>query len=439
MDLASKRDDNKGSSLQQLIPKRVHTWDKGTGDGVRLSAGGVKKVYIMRSAIRFLSVGALALMLAQLGVAQSQGSSTQGSSTPSASGQDTSQGSSTQSGGSDGQYMPEKPSKNAPSPSTMDNLDAIGNRNVGCKEGVGNWYSLEKQVAMGRSYSQQVEHGAKMVSDPVITEYVNRVGQNLVRNSDAKVPFTIKVIDTDEINAFALPGGFFYVNSGLILAADNEAELAGVMAHEIGHVAACHVAREQTRGNIVNLASIPLIFVPGGWAVYEGTQAAMGIGVPLTFMKFSRTFESEADFLGMEYMYKAGYDPQSFISFFEKIEAQEKKKPGTLAKAFASHPMTPDRVAAAQKEMQTVLPARPEYIVDTSEFEQVKSRLASLENRHKVQNDNSKDRPTLRRATADNPTNGTGSGSGSQSGSSSGSGDDDRPTLKRSDGSQSLQ
>ena len=335
--------------------------------------------------------------------------------------------------------MPDKPEKNAPSPSTMNNIDAIGNRNVGCDKGMGNWYSLDKQVAMGRSYSQQVEHGAKMINDPVVTEYVNRVGQNLVRNSDAKVPFTIKVIDTDEINAFALPGGFFYVNSGLILAADNEAELAGVMAHEIGHVAACHVAREQTRSNIANLASIPLIFVPGGWAVYEGTQAAMGIGVPLTFMKFSRTFEAQADFLGMEYMYKAGYDPQSFISFFEKIEAQEKKKPGTLAKAFSSHPMTPDRVASAQKEMATVLPARPEYIVNTSEFDQVKSRLASIENRHKVQNDNSKDRPTLRRATADNPTNGNGSGNGTSSGSSSGSGDDDRPTLKRNDGSQSFQ
>jgi predicted Zn-dependent protease len=239
------------------------------------------------------------------------------------------------------------------------------------------------------------------------------------------------VIDTDELNAFALPGGFFYVNSGLILAADNEAELAGVMAHEIGHVAACHVAREQTRSNIANLATIPLIFVPGGWAVYEGTQAALSIGVPLTFMKFSRNFESEADFLGMEYMYKAGYDPQSFISFFEKVEALEKKKPGTLAKAFASHPMTPDRVAAAQQEMKTVLPARPEYIVDTSEFEDVKGRLASIENRHKVQNDkDNKDRPTLRRATADNPSTDSGSGTGTKT-------DDDRPTLKRKDGSQS--
>jgi len=325
----------------------------------------------------------------------------------------------------DGAYAPEvKNDKHAPNVSTMDNIDAIGNRNVGCKEGVGNWYSLDKQVAMGRDYSQQVEHSAKLINDPVVTEYINRIGQNIVRNSDAKVPFTIKVIDDDSINAFALPGGFFYVNTGLILAADNEAELAGVMAHETAHVAACHVAREQTRGNIVSLASIPLIFVPGGWAVYEGTQAALSIGVPLTFMKFSRSFEAQADFLGMEYMYKAGYDPQAFISFFEKIEAQEKKKPGFIAKAFESHPMTADRVAAAQKELKNVLPARPEYVVDTSEFENVKSRLASLENRHKVQDKSDSDRPTLRRQqTSNSPTDGNGTGSQP---------DDDRPTLKRS-------
>jgi predicted Zn-dependent protease len=325
---------------------------------------------------------------------------------------------------------PAKPDKNAPSPTTLKNIDAIGNRNVGCNTGAGNWYSLEKQVAMGQQYSQQVEHGVKLISDPVVTEYVNRIGQNLVRNSDSKVPFTIKVIDTDEINAFALPGGFFYVNSGLILAADNEAELAGVMAHEIAHVAACHVAREQTRSNIVSLASIPLVFVPGGWAVYEATQVAMSIGVPLTFMKFSRNFESEADFLGMEYMYKTGYDPQSFISFFEKIEAQEKKKPGAISKAFSSHPMTPDRVTHAQQEMATVLPPRDEYVLNTSEFDQVKSRLASINNKHKLQNDNTNgQRPTLRRSTADNP-NPNGNPNGSQP-------DDDRPTLKRTDGSSS--
>jgi len=384
----------------------------------------------MRSAIRSLSCAVLVLALIGAGVAQA--GSAQNSAPQAGTAQDNAPA---VAAPQDSTPPPPTPTPAPPgsTPSTMNNIDAIGNRNVGCNKGVGNWYSLDKQVAMGRAYSQQVEHGAKMVSDPMVTEYVNRVGQNLVRNSDAKVPFTIKVIDTDELNAFALPGGFFYVNSGLILAADNEAELAGVMAHEIAHVAACHVAREQTRGNIVNLASIPLIFVPGGWAVYEGTQAALSIGVPLTFMKFSRNFESEADFLGMEYMYKAGYDPQSFISFFEKIEAQEKKKPGTLARAFASHPMTPDRVAAAQHELKTVLPPRDEYVVDTSEFQQVKSRLASIENRHKVQNDkDNKDRPTLRRATADNPAPDSGNTNGTSS-----QPDDDRPTLKRNDGSGS--
>jgi len=398
-----------------------------------------KKVCIMRSKLQNIGLCALALALiasvpawAQGYPTQSAGTSAQAPSVPDPAHTAPSVGPQTQtapaSAPDDSAPANSKPDKNAPSPETLSAIDSIGNRNVGCGRGAGNWYSLDKQVAMGRQYSQQVEHGAKMVSDPVVTEYVNRIGQNLVRNSDSKVPFTIKVIDTDEINAFALPGGFFYVNSGLILAADNEAELAGVMAHEIAHVAACHVAREQTRSNIVNLASIPLIFVPGGWAVYEATQAALSIGVPLTFMKFSRNFESEADFLGMEYMYKTGYDPQSFISFFEKIEAQEKKKPGAIAKAFSSHPMTPDRVSHAQQEMTTVLPPREEYVLNTSEFDQVKARLASIENKHKVQNDKSNaDRPTLRRSTADNPTN-NGTGTGTQN-------DDDRPTLKRNDGS----
>src|SRR6267154_4099944 len=218
----------------------------------------------------------------------------------------------------------------------IDDVDAIGNRNVGCAKGMGNWYGLEKQIAMGKQISMQVERQSKVIGDPVVSEYINRLGQNIVRNSDSQVPFTIKVIDSDDINAFALPGGFFYVNSGLILAADEEAELAGVMAHEIAHVAACHAARENTRGNIMNMASIPLIFV-GGAIGYAGYEAA-GLALPMTFLHFSRGFEAEADYLGMQYMYKSGYDPQAFISFFEKVQAQEKKKPGTLAKAFSTHP-----------------------------------------------------------------------------------------------------
>jgi predicted Zn-dependent protease len=220
-----------------------------------------------------------------------------------------------------------------------------------------------------------------------------------VRNSDAKVPFTIKVIDSDQVNAFALPGGFFYVNSGLILAADNEAELAGVMAHEIAHVAACHAAREQTRGQLASLATIPLIFVGGG--IGYGVYNAASLALPMTFLRFSRNFEAEADYLGLQYAYKSGYDPQAFIAFFEKLKAQEKKKPGFLAKAFDTHPQTPDRIKMSQEEIGHLLPPRQEYVEDTSEFEDVKARLAALENRHKIENPKD-NRPTLRRATGPN-------------------------------------
>src|SRR5947209_3528990 len=243
----------------------------------------------------------------------------------------------------------------------INDLDAIGNRNVGCHRGLGNWYSVEGQINMGRQYADQVDNSSKLIKDPVVTEYVNRIGQNLVRNSDSKVPFTIKVIDADVINAFALPGGFFYVNTGLILAADNEAELAGVMAHEIAHVAACHIARENTRGTLFNLASIPLIFVGGG--VGYAVRNLAGIGMPLTFLKFSRGFESEADFLGVEYLYKAGYDPQAFTSFFEKVKNLQRHKENAVAKAFETHPQTPDRIEKTQNEINTLLSPRAEYTV----------------------------------------------------------------------------
>jgi len=300
-----------------------------------------------------------------------------------------------------------------------DDVDAIGNRKIGGR-GLGDWYSLETEIKIGKQYAMQVENSVKMVQDPVVNEYVNRIGQNLVRNSDAKVPFSIKVIDSDEINAFALPGGFFYVNSGLILAADEEAELAGVMAHEIAHVCARHQMRQLTRANIAQLGTLPLIFMGGGigYGIYE----AAGLGLPMTFMKFQRNFEAEADYLGLQYMYKTGYDPQAFISFFEKIQAKEKKKPGSLAKAFASHPQTPDRIEKSQEEIATILPAKAEYIVSTSEFDDVKGRLAMIENRHKVQDEKDSNKPTLRRTSTSDKSGGSSGGSNS---------DDDRPTLKR--------
>ena len=270
--------------------------------------------------------------------------------------------------------------------------DAIGDRNVAGKV---NFYSLEKEIALGKQLAQQVERQSKVVNDPIVAEYVNRVGQNLVRNSDAKVPFTIKVIEDPSVNAFALPGGFFFVQSGLILKADTEAELAGVMAHEIAHVAARHATRQQTRMTMAQLATIPLIFV-GGAAAY-GVYQASGLLVPLGMLQFSRGQEAEADYLGVQYMYKTGYDPTGFVDFFEKIQTLEKRKPGTVSKLFATHPPTDDRIKKSQVEISD-LKARPEYVVTTSEFNDVKSRLAMLENQRrpdKASTDPNK--PTLRR------------------------------------------
>lgn len=302
----------------------------------------------------------------------------------------------------------------------MDDVEAIGLRNVGCDRGLANWYSLDKQVMMGKQFAAMIERSSKLVTDPVITEYVNRIGQNIVRNSDAKVPFTIKVVDSDEVNAFALPGGYFYVNSGLIMAADNEAELAGVMAHEIGHVAACHAARGATRGNLAQLAMTPLIFLPMSYPVYIGAQEGLGLGVPAVFMKFSRSFEAQADYLGVQYMYKAGYDPNAYMEFFEKIRAMEKKKPGFMSKAFASHPPTTARIQKTQEEIAKILPPKAQYEISTSEFDDVKARLAALQNKRVINSDQEK-KPTLRRspdAGKDDPNG------------------DDRPTLKRRPGDQ---
>ena len=298
-------------------------------------------------------------------------------------------------------------------------VDAIGNRKMGGR-GLGNWYSLESEIRMGKEYSQQIEASVKLVQDPVVTEYVNRIGQNLVRNSDAQVPFTIKVIDTDEVNAMALPGGFFYVNSGLILAADEEAELAGVMAHEIAHVAARHATRQVTRAQWANIGTIPLIFVGGG--IGYAARSLAGLALPMTFLSFTRGFEAEADYLGLQYMYKTGYDPQAFVSFFEKLQAKEKRKPGTLARAFSTHPQTPDRIEKSQEEIGRILPARPQYVVSTSEFDDVKARLAAIENRHKVLDDKEGTKPSLRRASTSD-----------KSGDKGDKTDDDRPTLKRRD------
>jgi len=303
--------------------------------------------------------------------------------------------------------------------------DAIGDRDVG--SGI-NFYSLEKEIALGKQLAQEVERQAKIIDDPVIAEYVNRVGQNIVRNSDAKVPFTIKVLDTEEVNAFALPGGFFFVNSGLILKADTEAELAGVMAHEIAHVACRHGTRQATRGDLMQIGAIAASIALGGWTGYAIRQG-MGLAIPLGYLQFSQAFEREADKFGLQYLYKAGYDPTAFVDFFEKVQTLEKKKPGTLSKVFSTHPMTDARIKAAQEEINSpTFKPKPEYVVTTSEFDDVKARLAMMHNHRLTDKQADPSRPTLRRNTG----NGTGPvDSTSPSGTSTS--DDDRPTLKRRD------
>jgi predicted Zn-dependent protease len=303
-----------------------------------------------------------------------------------------------------------------------EDVEAVGQRSIGAR-GMGNWYSTNWEVGTGKQYSMEIEKSSHLITDPVIVEYVNRIGQNLVKNSDAKVPFTIKVLDTDEINAMALPGGFFYVNSGLILACDSEDELAGVMAHEIAHVAAHHAAREMTKMNYMQIGSIPLmIFTQGTWTGY-GIYEAAQLAVPLTFLSFSREYEAEADYLGIQYAYKAGYDPQGMVTIFEKLDALEKHKPGAISRAFSDHPATPDRIGNVENEIATILPARPDYLVTTSEFDMVKARLARIQNKRGLNDKKDAGKPTLRRVGgSNNDPNATTPSTGS-----------DQPTLGRRD------
>jgi predicted Zn-dependent protease len=299
--------------------------------------------------------------------------------------------------------------------SDKNDVDKIGDRNVAHKSII----STEKEIAIGRGYADQIDKTAKLVKDPVVTEYVNRIAQNVARNSDLKVPLTVKVIDSPEINAFALPGGFLYVNTGLIRAADNESSLAGVMAHEIAHVAARHWASQMTKATLLQYATIPLIFVPMSYPIYIGVSQALNYGVPLTFLKFSRDAEAEADYLGLQYMYKAGYDPNVYSAFFGKVLEEERRQPGSVDKLFADHPPTPERIIQAEEEVKK-LPPRDQYLLSTSEFDDVKSRLntvlASLKKNAKP--GPSMERPPDKTSTQTPPSD---------------QGDDKPPVLKRKD------
>jgi predicted Zn-dependent protease len=306
----------------------------------------------------------------------------------------------------------------------INDLNAIGNRNVGCNRGLFNWYTLDSQVRAGREFAQQVEQTSHLITDPMVNEYVNRLGQNLQRNSDTKLPFTIKILDVEEPNAFALPGGYMFVNAGTLLLADDESELAGVMAHEIAHVAACHSARGQTRGAMAQIAMIPVVIMTGGLAGIGVNQAA-NLGIPAAFSKFQRNFEAQADYLGVQYLYKSGYDPNGMSTFFEKINTLYKRRPGFADRLYGDHPQPPDRVAKTQQEIGTILPPRDQYIISTSEFEQAKKRLALIM-KHRLQKDGKDNqKPDLRRTAGDKDADQKGADQ-----------KDDRPVIKRNPGSK---
>jgi predicted Zn-dependent protease len=270
-------------------------------------------------------------------------------------------------------------------------VDAIGERRVARRSII----SQEKEIAIGKQYASEIDRQAKMVTDPVVNEFVNRLAQNVARNSDLTIPLTVKVIDSPELNAFALPGGFLYVNSGLVMAADEEAQVAGVVAHEIAHVAARHWASQMTRATLLQYAMIPLIFIPMSYPVYMGVMEAYMNGVPLAFLKFNRGAEAEADLLGLQYMYKAGYDPSAYVTFFSKVIEQDRRSPGSVPTIFASHPPTPERILRSEEEIKTILPKRAQYLVSTSEFDDVKARLQSIMSLKKK--GDKKEGPTLRK------------------------------------------
>lgn len=251
--------------------------------------------------------------------------------------------------------------------------DQIGVRDV--SKGV-NWYSVEKEMALGKQLATEVEKTHKLVTDPLVTEYVNRVGQNLARHSDSKIALTFKVIEGDEPNAITLPGGYIYVQAGLLKTADTEAQLAAALAHEIAHVAARHGTRQATQSQIGQITTIPLIFL-GGW----GGICALGASrlVPVGLLSVERGYEAEADLLGLQYLYKSGYDPLGMVEVFERIFSLDDHKHPKASRIFSTHPDGDNRLVTVQKNIEALLKAQPQYIVTTSQFNDMQARLISLE------------------------------------------------------------
>lgn len=299
----------------------------------------------------------------------------------------------------------------------MDNVYDIGDRRVAHRSLI----SLQREISIGKQYAAQINRSSKLLKDPVVTEYVNRVEQNIAENSDAKEPISVRIIESPEVNAFTLPGGYIYVYTGLLRTVSSEAELAAVLAHETGHVAARHWAAEQTKQTLLQYAMIPLIFTPMSYPVYMGVSEGLNLGIPMSFLKFSREDEQQADFLGLQYLWKAGYDPNAFLSMFAKIMKEQRSDPGSVPSVFLDHPPTEARILRAAEEIKNILPPRKQYLESTSEFQHVQERLDTILGRMKRNAANS-NKPTLLKRQPK---------AGQTSGGKQGSDDDKPPILRR--------
>lgn len=240
-----------------------------------------------------------------------------------------------------------------------------------------NLFSPQQDIDLGQKYSHEVERQLSMCNDPRVDTYLNTLGKRLAAHSPgAPYPYQYKCVNDMAINAFALPGGFIYINRGVIELTDDEGQLAGVMAHETSHVALRHSTNQLTK---LYAAEIPLALLGGfmGNSTIASVLTQLGVqnGMQLIFLRFSRTDESQADILGTQILYDADYDPRAMAQFFEKIEAESKSRP---IEFLSDHPSPENRVQGVQEEVQRLGGPPPNYKTDSPEFQEIKRMVHAL-------------------------------------------------------------
>ena len=252
-------------------------------------------------------------------------------------------------------------------------INAIGHRVIGYPSGYGNWYSLDKEKEIGAQVSAAFEKSTTLLHDSITQAYLDRLAQTIALNSDSQLPITIRVIDSEDSYALTLMGGHQYISRGLILQLQNEGELAAAIARGIAHTALRSATGEATRTSLMKMVAVPVVFNGQDGVVANSTDP--GMAVPLTFLKFRRDDESAADYFGVQYLYKSGYEPECFIGFIQ--EAWPPSGKPTVA-AFSPFPPLPERLKALEKEIREILPKRSGAVTSTGEFAAVREHLLSL-------------------------------------------------------------